>query len=233
MSAEEARHQKRVVITTQGDELTPFEMIILILSLYVLGVVFYQTAFELSPDINRLLNYIDTIICIIFIYDFFHRFFRSHQKATFLRWNWIDLASSIPMINIIRFGRLFRVIRILRILRAFRSTKLIVEYLFENRAGGILATVSLVSILLTLSSAIIILNIETDPASNINTPGEALLWSFAILTTVGLADLYPVTTWGKVLAVILMVTGVALAGTFTGYIANVFIESARKPSDSQ
>lgn len=218
---------RKMKITTEGDDLTPFEMATLVLSLYVLGVLFFQTAFRLEEGTNRLLNYIDTIICFIFIYDFFQRLVRSRERWAFLRWNWVDLVSSIPMIDLFRIGRVFRVFRILRVLRTFRSAKNIAEFLFENRIGGILATVSLVALLLTLSSSIIILNIETIPESNINTPAEALLWSFGLLTTVGITDLYPETIWGKGLGVILMVMGITLVGTYTGYVATVFIEYGR------
>jgi glycerol uptake facilitator-like aquaporin len=53
----ELRPVQKATITTEDDELTPFEMVILILSIFILAVLFIQSAFRLSPDTHRLLNY--------------------------------------------------------------------------------------------------------------------------------------------------------------------------------
>ena len=43
------------------------------------------------------------------------------------------------------------------------------------------------------------------------------------MTTVGYGDFYPVTTAGRIIAVGLMVAGVGLFGTFTGFVGSWFI----------
>jgi len=49
-----------------------------------------------------------------------------------MKWGWIDLISSIPTIDILRWGRLVRIFKILRLLRAFKSTKTIISYLLKT-----------------------------------------------------------------------------------------------------
>ena len=75
-------------------------------------------------------------------------------------------------------------------------------------------------------SSIAILNCETSPESNIKTAGDALWWSFVTITTVGYGDYYPTTIEGRIIAVLLMTTGVGLFGTFTAYVASFFFQSA-------
>jgi voltage-gated potassium channel len=41
-------------------------------------------------------------------------------------------------------------------------------------------------------------------------------------------DVYPVTTEGRIIAMILMVFGIGLIGTLTAYIASVFVKDKSK-----
>jgi voltage-gated potassium channel len=105
-------------------DLTFFQLLILTLSIYVLTALFIQVAVPVSPETMSLIERIDFVICFIFIYDFFVRLYKADSKLSFLKWGWIDLVSSIPMFDVLRWGRLARIVRILRIMRAFRSTKI-------------------------------------------------------------------------------------------------------------
>lgn len=213
-------------------ELNFFQCLILVLSVYVLAALFIQTVFPLSPATNQLIDRLDFVICIIFIYDFFLRLYRAKSRLGFLRWGWIDLVSSIPMFDFLRWGRLIRVIRILRILRAFRSARFLLEHLFHNRARGTFATVAMISIVMVIASSIAILNLEDMPDSNIKTPSDALWWSFVTITTVGYGDRFPVTHEGRIVAALLMTAGVGLFGTFTGYVASFFMEAEQKKEEN-
>lgn len=201
----------------------PFQIVMLALSVYVLIALFIETVMVLPPDVRTLLRNIDDGICVIFLVDFTIRLIRSRDRKRFMKWGWIDLISSIPTFDVLRWGRLIRVVRILRILRAFRSTKLLVGFLFRNRAQGTFATVALVSITLAMFASIAILNVEDVPESNIRSAADALWWSLVTITTVGYGDKFPVTTEGRVIAVVLMTAGVGLFGTFTGLVASLFI----------
>ena len=114
------------------DQLTLFQIGMLIVSLYSISAVFAQTLFSLTIPINKLLDQLDYVVCAFFIYDVSYRFYKADSKLQFMKWGWIDIISSIPMINFLRWGRMIRVIRIVRLLRAFRSTKILLAYLFKK-----------------------------------------------------------------------------------------------------
>jgi voltage-gated potassium channel len=198
-------------------------LIILILSLYVLVSLVVTTFFTLTPEVNKILLQIDNFICIIFLIDFFNRFYQAPNKLKFLKWGWIDFISSIPFVDFLRVGRLLRLFRLLRILRAFKSVKHIVEHVYKDKSKGLLSTVAVIAFLMVLFSSVTILQVETAPNSNIKTAEDALWWSYTTLTTVGYGDKFPVTTEGRLIAAVLMTTGVALCGTFAGYIASLLM----------
>jgi voltage-gated potassium channel len=201
-----------------------FQLALVILSMYVLGAMAVEATGILSDRSKEILNLVDSAICVLFLIDFFHRLGRSKNKVHFLRWGWIDFISSIPALHLFRWGRLVRVVRVIRILRGVRSTKNLLGFVFESRSKGTLVSVLLATVLLLVFSSVAILHVETDPDSNIHSAGDALWWSLSTVTTVGYGDRYPTTAEGRLLGILLMTTGVALFGVFTGFIASWFHE---------
>lgn len=207
-------------------------IIVLILSIYVLGALTVDTFYTLDSETARLLNYIDTSICVFFFIEFSIRFVKAKNKLRFMRWGWIDLLSSVPLIGYLRVGRIFRLIKLLRIIRAFRTTNHFVQHVFVSKTKGALTSVSVIAILLVIFSSIAILHVETDPNSNIKTAEDAIWWAYVTITTVGYGDRFPVTTEGRIIAAILMTAGVGLFGTFTAYVASLFVAENKKVSET-
>jgi voltage-gated potassium channel len=77
---------------------------------------------------------------------------------------------------------------------------------------------------MVIFSAIAMLQFERSPDSNIKDAGDAFWWAFVTVTTVGYGDKFPLSTEGRIVACILMAVGVGLFGTFTGFIASLFVE---------
>lgn len=203
-------------------------ILILILSIYVLTVLLIDTFIKLPPEVSRLLTLIDNAICGVFLFDFALRFYKAESKMKYMKWGWIDLISSIPTFDFMRAGRALRLIRILRILRAFRSTKHLVQHIFQRRIQGTLTTAAIIAVLMIMFSSIAILQVETDQNSNIKTAEDAIWWAYVTITTVGYGDKFPVTTEGRIIAAMLMTVGVGLFGTFTAFIASWFVEQTKK-----
>lgn len=220
-----------MMMKTGSEKLGLFQIVILVLSFYVLGALVASTFFHLGTEVEKLLSTIDNFICIVFLIDFIQRFIKADNKWHFMKWGWIDLLSSIPALDYFRVGRLLRIIRLLRILRAFRSAKVLIGFIFKNRMKGTFTSVSLIAILMVIFSSVAILQVETTEGGNIKTAEDALWWSFVTITTVGYGDKFPVTSEGRIIAAALMIVGVGLFGVFTGFVASWFVEG--KPENPE
>src|SRR5262245_28356012 len=92
------------------------------------------TTFPIPQDVERLLVWADTAVCLFLLADFLQIFFRSRNKIEYLlKWGWIDLLSAIPLIEAFRWGRLARIIRILRLFKGVKSAAQLVRVLARNR----------------------------------------------------------------------------------------------------
>jgi len=209
------------------------EIAVLVLSVFVLGALLAQTVFHVSSAVSLLLDRIDTFVCIVFLADFAVRFRRAPSKLAFMKWGWIDLLSSIPAYDLLRWGRMLRLIRLFRILRAFRSARHLLAFLYRNRAHGLIGTAVLAVTVLLIFSCIAVLVFEDGADSNIKTPFDAFWWAISTITTVGYGDKFPVTTEGRVVAIVLMVTGVGFFGVLTGLFARLFVESEFQKEESE
>lgn len=147
-----------------------------------------------------------------------------------MKWGWIDLISSIPFWGGFQWAR---VARIFRILRALRSTRILITYLYKNKSLGTLVSAALIAALLVIFCSIAVLNFETGPKSNIKSAGDALWWAFGTVSTDGDGDKYPVTTGGRCIAVVLILSGVGLSGIFTAYVAKLFVAEDRKEENPE
>lgn len=210
-------------------ELGPFQIVILVLSLFVLSMLAIELLFNVSEETSRLLRWIDNAVCVVFLIDFVVRFRRAESKLQFMKWGWIDLLASIPEIEALRWGRVFRVFRIIRLLRAVRSLRLIFEILFKSRTRSGMASVFMITFLMLSLSSVGILVTENAEDSNIRTAEDAAWWSLTTITTVGYGDRYPVTLPGRLIAGVLMITGVGLFGTMSGVVASFFLGDKSKP----
>jgi voltage-gated potassium channel len=217
---------------TSPSKLSLHQLIMLVLSIYVVVALLIRELVPMHEQSRLLLDQIDTGICLFFLYDFFIRLYQAPNKWAFLRWGWIDLLASIPALDWFRLGQLVRVFRILRMVRSFRSIRDFLHYLFRDKANGTLAVVLLSSVLLMIFGAIAILYVERVPEANIKTPSDALWWAFVTITTVGYGDRFPITTAGRLIAAVLMVAGVGLFGTFTGYVANFFVVDEQEQAEN-
>lgn len=56
------------------------------------------------------------------------------------------------------------------------------------------------------------------------TIGDGLWWTFVTMTTVGYGDKTPVTTAGRLLAIVIMFSGISFTALFTALVASYFVE---------
>ncbi len=93
----------------------------------------------------------------------------------------------------------------------------------QNKPKSAFASVILTVILLVTFSSIAMLIAEDHAEANIKTADDAIWWSVTTITTVGYGDKYPTTTEGRIIAMVLMLSGVGLFGTLSGLVASFFL----------
>ena len=202
------------------------ELLVLGLSLYSLAALCLELFVPLGPAVRELFSTLDFIVCVVFLADFGVHLWLAPAKREFLKWGWVDFVSSIPVIGWLRWGRIFRVVRILRALRSFN---VVAEHFALDRAKGTFGAVSIMSALSALFATIAVLHFEHGtPGANIHTAGDALWWAFATITTIGYGDRYPVTVAGRLVAMLLVICGLSIFGTFTALVASFFVGKGQK-----
>lgn len=81
------------------------------------------------------------------------------------------------------------------------------------------------AVLLVYAASLAVLDAErSDPSAHIRNFGDAVWWSITTITTVGYGDFYPVTTKGRLVAVLLMVGGISLIGMITATVATWIVQ---------
>lgn len=205
------------------ENVTVFQICLLVLSLTMVVALLIDTFAPVPPDISKVLQGADFVVCMLLLIDFVVRLKKAENKKEFMRLGWIDLIASIPNVDLLRVGRLVRILRIIRLIRGLRAGHRAVELFLQHRPRNVLASVLTTTILLITFSSIAILIAETSPESNIKSSEDAVWWSITTMTTVGYGDRFPVTTEGRIVAMVLMMAGVGLFGTLSGIIASLFI----------
>ncbi|WP_022860277.1 potassium channel family protein [Bifidobacterium magnum] len=71
------------------------------------------------------------------------------------------------------------------------------------------------------------------PDARLTSFGVTVWWAFVTVTTVGYGDLYPVTVSGRIVAVFLMLAGIALIGIVTAIIASWIIDQINNETAEQ
>lgn len=120
---------------------------------------------------------------------------------------------------------------VLPALRPLRLVRVVgLAFVFEHATrhalrGRVAAYAAVGAIILVLLAALAVLDAEqNEPGANITSFGDALWWAFVTVTTVGYGDQFPTTVMGRIVAVALMVAGIALLGTVTATIASLFTD---------
>ncbi len=212
--------------------LSAWDLFMLALCVYALTILGAESFARVDTGGMEILSWADDVICGAFLIDFGVQLARARNRwKYFITWGWIDLLSSIPAWGPLRLGRFARVFRFFRVLRGVRIIKLLATFILAKRAQSAVMAAALFSVLVVVVSSIVVLQVETAPDSNIKNSSDALWWAMTTITTVGYGDRYPVTTEGRLLGVVLMLSGVALIGTLSATFAVWFMSPGEKRTE--
>jgi len=127
----------------------------------------------------------------------------------FLKREWLTL-----FFVVFPFFRPVRAVRGLLFIRQASTKK-------KSLVSSLPAILGSMAVLLVLIAAAAELNAERfAPGATIKTPSDALWWAVTAITTSGGGRLSPITNEGRIIATVLLIFGLGLLTSMTGYVAS-------------
>ena len=116
-------------------------------------------------------------------------------------------------------------LRPLRLLRLVVIVAALQKAFGDAIRGRVVIYTAASAVILVYAASLAVLEAERfDPSAHIKNFGDAVWWSITTITTVGYGDFYPVTTRGRLVAVLLMIGGISLIGMITATVATWIVQ---------
>ena len=224
-----------------------FDIVITVAILLNLAATIAQT-FEECEGLMPLLNVIELVTVILFTIEYILRIVTAdylYPKKSpvaarfafiFSFFGLVDLLTILPFFLpfFLPYGAVaFRVFRVVRIFRLFKintqfdAFNVIINVLKEKR-NQIFSSFTMI-LILTIASSLCMYGAEHEAQPELfKNAFSGIWWSVSTLLTVGYGDLYPVTTLGRIMAIVISFLGVGMVAIPTGIISAGFVEQYSK-----
>lgn len=239
---------KMIQIGDKSDVISrSFDIFITITIFLNILVTVLMTFDELDPY-DPIFKMIETITLIIFCIEYILRIWtadllyprlnkvKSRIKFLFSFDGIVDFLTIVPAFFLSGFV-FFRMLRVARIFHLFRlnaqydSFNVITTVLKEKR-NQIISSLFIVLILM-LASGMCMYSVEHNAQPEVfDNVFSSIWWSVSTLLTVGYGDIYPITTLGKIMAIVIAYLGVGAVAIPTGIISAGFVEQYQKKSST-
>ena len=193
-----------------------YEIFILLIVL-TYGIIIFADSNEHPGLTDDLIRKMDWSLIIGFAVEYLVRLWFAKDQWRFIKQNWFDLLAILPLDSVFPLARLMRLARLIRL---FKSSPLLWSAVTSKSVRLIL--LFLLVFMLWSSAGFYFLEKGKNPV--IHSFGDALWWAVVTTTTVGYGDIAPVTSAGRMIAVVLIISGVALTGMFTANMANHWMD---------
>lgn len=216
--------------------------IVLVIALNLIATL--ADTFEECLPYKSAIYAIEIVTVVIFTAEYILRLWTAAEKYTdmpawkaairfiFSFYGIIDLLTFLPFyipfmfpmgIVAFRILRVFRIFRLFRINAQYDAFNVITNVLYEKK-NQLISSMCLILILMVASSlGMYGLEHDAQPDAYRNA-FSGIWWSVSTLLTVGYGDIYPITTAGKVLAIITAFMGVGMVAVPTGILSAGFVE---------
>jgi len=197
---------------------------------YVISIIFlveYILRMWIYSDISRV--FIDQYEHDAFLQRTF-RWDKALKKAFFVKVRYmtspaaiIDLLAIMPFFHELRMLRIFILFRVFKLFRYAKSLSQFVSILSSKKFE--IFTLGLFSTVIVLVSSVLIYVMEANnPNSPIDTLFEAVYWSVVTIFTVGYGDFVPATDEGRMVAMVIIIAGIAVISFATSIVVSAFTE---------
>ena len=220
-----------VAVDEQSSTDGNFSYEIFMAGLSILSIVNLALALLIQEEsLDYVITIVNFLLTFVFMADFVFRIVKADNKREYMLrgYGWADLLSALPLsqTNVLR---LFRLIRVYRLLKDY-GFRTVGRALIKDRAGSALLTLLLIGIIVMEFGSLQMLRIEQfAEGANITSASDAIWYVIVTMATVGYGDQFPVTNEGRLLGAFIIVVGVGIFGTLTGYLANLFLSPRKRP----
>ncbi len=176
---------------------------------------------------------IQLIVCIVFLCDFFVRWITAERPARFFGRNILFLLISIPYLNLLMWTHTVIshdwaiLIGLIPMIRAYLAFVIVVKWMVDTSVGKLFWAYIFTVVVFTYLSALVFYEYEAVVNTKLEGFGNALWWAWMNVTTVG-AAIFPVTTIGKIVCVMLPSLGMMMFPIFTSYVLQEYTQKKKK-----
>jgi voltage-gated potassium channel len=204
------------------EELSQWPLVVLAL-LFVAAYAWGVLRPDLPHPLWVTLRVVTVLAWPVFLADYALRLALADHRWHFVRRNWVDgLSVLLPLLRPLRIVSLVRVARVLD------------RRLTTSLHGRVAAYVTLTASLVVFMASLAVYDAERGRrGASITSYADAVWWALTTITTVGYGDEYPVTDEGRLVAVLLMVSGIALLGVVTAAVASWFVGRVAEAAQAQ
>lgn len=135
----------------------------------------------------------------------------------------IDLLAIMPFFHELRLLRIFILFRVFKLFRYTQSLKNFTSVL-ASKKFELLTLLIFVAIIMFVSAVLIYVMEANNPDSSINTLFEAFYWALVTISTVGYGDLAPISEAGRSVAMVIIISGIAVLSFSTSIVVSAFTE---------
>ena len=194
-----------------------------ILAVLVIPVIVMEDR-ATTPELREIAMAINWVIWIAFAAEFVLRW-ADDRTWSFPRKAWFDLLLIVltppfAVPDAMQGIRSLRLLRVLRLIRAFGVAAMALRLVHRHFGKQKFHYVLVVACATVVLGAVGVFALESGENRSIQHFGDALWWAITTVTTVGYGDITPVTPEGRLIAVVLMLTGIGVIGVFTATVAS-------------
>jgi voltage-gated potassium channel len=183
------------------------------------------TVLQIEGETGVWITAVDWVIWAVFTVDLAFDMREDDRRPGFWRRHWLGIVIVVltfPITPMLLHGlRLARLARAARLIRLVATTSKAARGLRATVGRRGMAYVSMVTVLVIASSAGGIVIVEPDLAHG--SYWDGVWWAIVTATTVGYGDIAPGTLPGRLIATVLMLTGIGLASTLSGSVGAYFV----------
>jgi len=186
--------------------------LLVVFLIFLVCIIFVLKTYSLPSGVLKALDTTENVIVILFMCEYVLRLWAAPDRFR----EAIKIYTLVDLIAIIPFffaNDSYQVLRIFRALRVLRLTRFLKEKksLFRNLSTTQLIIIRIVFIIFAIifvSSGMIFYAESGKPGSNITSFFDAVYFSIITLSTVGYGDITPVTSYGRFITLLIVISGI-------------------------